>query len=330
MRSVAFALLALAGCSAAPARESTPERPTIVSLNPCSDAILAEVADPGQLLAISHYSHDPAATSMDLASARRFKAVSGSVEEVLALRPAVVVGSSFTAPATAEAMARLGLKLERLDIASSLADSKAQVRTLAALAGHAERGEALIRRIDAALAKAAPPPGRPIQTIVWQTGGIVPGPDTLIAELLGRTGFAHASAARGLGQADLLPLEVMLAAPPELILAAGNPVANEDRMLSHPALAALRKTRREPLDPALLYCGGPTIIRAVERLAEVRRTFRALREDHAPLTSSVAHSPQGEGPQGEQQWKNPVHPEEGLSLSKTSLAGRVHSARPIR
>ncbi|MEC8772849.1 MAG: iron ABC transporter substrate-binding protein, partial [Pseudomonadota bacterium] len=27
------------------------ERPTIVSLNPCTDAILAEVAGPGQLLA---------------------------------------------------------------------------------------------------------------------------------------------------------------------------------------------------------------------------------------------------------------------------------------
>ena len=45
-----------------------------------------------------------------------------------------------------------------------------------------------------------------------------------------------------------------------------------DRMLAHPALSRIRDTRREPLDPALLWCGGPTIVRLAERLAEARRT----------------------------------------------------------
>ena len=44
----------------------------------------------------------------------------------------------------------------------------------------------------------------------------------------------------------------------------------EDRMLAHPALAELRDTRVERFDPSLLYCGGPTIIRAAERLAAIR------------------------------------------------------------
>ena len=59
---LALAALALGGC-AAPPRADERVHPTIVSLNPCTDAILAEVADPAQLLAISHYSHDPRATS---------------------------------------------------------------------------------------------------------------------------------------------------------------------------------------------------------------------------------------------------------------------------
>ena len=54
-------------------------------LNPCTDAILAEVAAPGQLLAISHYSKDPRASSMEAAVAARFAATGGTVEEVLAL-----------------------------------------------------------------------------------------------------------------------------------------------------------------------------------------------------------------------------------------------------
>lgn len=269
-------VLVLAACSATPAREV--ERrpaagPTIVSLNPCTDAILAEVADPAQILALSQYSHDPASSSMDLAIARRYPAVSGTVEEVLALDPDIVVGSTFMAPATVSALDRLGLRLEQVGIAPTVAASEAQIRRLAALAGHPARGEALIGRIARALAANHAPPGAPVSALVWQAGGIVPGEGTLIADLLRRTGFANAAAARGLGQADLLPLEQVLIDPPQLILAAGNALGSDDRMLHHPALARLRGTRRASFDPALLWCGGPTIIRAAERLGAVRRTL---------------------------------------------------------
>ncbi|MEN9926331.1 MAG: hypothetical protein RL268_2457, partial [Pseudomonadota bacterium] len=177
-------LLAVAACTAAPAREAGPptQRPTLVSLNPCTDAILAEVADPQQILAISSYSHDSEASSMDLATARRFKAVSGSVEEVLALRPDLVVGSTFTPPASVQAMARLGLRFEPFGMAATVAESEAQVRLLAALAGHPERGERLVQRIEAALAANRSPGGAAIPALVWQSGGIVPGDGTLIAD----------------------------------------------------------------------------------------------------------------------------------------------------
>lgn len=268
--------LALAACTAAPAQEAGPPQsaPTVVSLNPCTDAILAEVAEPQQILAISAYSHDPAASSMDLATARRFRAVSGTVEEVLALHPDLVVGSTFTPPATAQAMARLGMRFEQFGMAGTVEESEAQVRRLAALAAHPERGEALIARMRAALDANRAPAGEAVSALVWQSGGIVPGEGTLIADLLRRTGFANAAAARGLGQADILPLEQVLADPPRLILAASHGAGNEDRMLAHPALAKLQGTRREVLDPSLLWCGGPTIIRAAERLGVVRRSIR--------------------------------------------------------
>lgn len=269
--------LALAACTAAPAREArrgNPLAPTIVSLNPCTDAILAEVAEPQQILAISAYSHDPAASSMDLTVARRFPAVSGTVEEVLALHPDLVVGSTFTPPATAQAMARLGMRFEQFGMAGTVEESEAQVRRLAVLAAHPERGEALVARMRAALEANRPPRGLPVSALVWQSGGIVPGPGTLIADLLRRTGFANAAAARGLGQADMLPLEQVLSDPPGLILAASHGAGNEDRMLDHPALKKLQGTRREVLDPSLLWCGGPTIIRAAERLGRIRRSIR--------------------------------------------------------
>jgi len=264
--------LILAACAPAPRGEAPRRHPTIVSLNPCADAVLAEVADPGQILAVSQFSHDPAASSMGVAAGRRFPAVSGSVEELAALRPDLVIGDQFVPnPSATAALDRLGLKVERYHIETDLADSEALVRKLARLAGHPARGEALIGRMRAAVAEAAPPPGAaPIPAVVWQSGGIVPGEGTLIADIMRRTGFANFSSARGLRQADLLPLEKMLADPPQVILAAGSPTAEADRLLRHPALAALRGTRREAFPSTLLWCGGPTVIKAAARLKEIR------------------------------------------------------------
>ena len=280
---------ALVACAPVPSVPAAPRG--IVSVNPCSDAILAEVADPAQIRALSRYSRDPASSSMDVGVARRFPAVSGTVEEIVALRPAVVVASTFTPPATRAALARLGIALVELPIATSVEESLGQVRQLAALAGQPARGAELEGRISAALAAAAPPPGPPIPALVWQSGGIVPGEQTLIADLLRRSGFTNAAAARGLGQADFLPLERVLANPPRLILAAGDH-SGEDRLLAHPALARLPGTVRARLDPSLLWCGGPTIIRAAARLAEVRRALgvevaRGLRQAQAERGGGV-------------------------------------------
>ena len=123
----------------------------------------------------------------------------------------------------------------------------------------------LRERIEAAL-EAARTTGPPVRAILWQPDGIVPGEGALISELMRRTGFANQSAASGMGQADYLSLERLLSDPPQVLLVAGS-----ERGQHHPVLARLPHMRRAGFDPALLYCGVPTIIRAAERLAAIRR-----------------------------------------------------------
>lgn len=291
---LAASVIALAGCAPAKPAAAPRERPTIVSLNPCSDAILAEVADPAQILALSHYSHDPRSSSMDVRLARRFPATGGTVEEVLALKPDIVVAGTFLPSASRAAMERYGMTVQGFVIEHDVEESEGQIRALAGLAGHPERGEALIARIRAALAAAAPPKGAvPVPALVWQSGGIVPGDDALISDLLRRTGFSSHSAARGLRQADYLPLEELLVDPPGVVLTAGDPGSGDDRMLDHPALAGLKGMRRFPLDPALVFCGGPTIIRAAERLGAIRQSLEnAMSVRHERVESEAGAQPQ--------------------------------------
>ena len=267
MRWAASLALLLAACAPAQQGQRAPDGlPFIVSLNPCTDAVLAEIAAPGQLLAISHYSQEPDSTSMPFEQALEYQVTGGTVEEVLALDPDIVVAGSFLPPATMSAFERLGMRVETFGIASTFADSEEQVSRLAAMAGRKAEGEALNTRIARALTENRWD-GEPVSALLWQQGGIVAGPDSLVSAMLAHTGFSSQSAARGLGQGAYLPLERVLADPPQVILAAGG-----ERALAHAALDVLDSTHHARIDPSLTYCGGPTIIRAVERLAQVRRS----------------------------------------------------------
>lgn len=264
--AVVWAGTAMLSACAPATRHDQKDAPVIVSLNPCTDAILAEIA-PGHLAAISHYSHDPAGSSMPPDLAARFPAVSGNAEEVAARRPDIVVAAMFLPPATEQALQRMGIRVVKTGSIANVDDAIAQVRDMASLAGEAEAGERLVQRIEASLT--IQDPVDPVPALVWQSGGLVPGEGVLISDLLTRAGFTNWSAGRGLGQGAILPLEQVLADPPPLIIAAGKG-GEENRKLRHLALNALHDTRRADFDPGLLYCGGPTIPLAMARLAEIR------------------------------------------------------------
>jgi len=143
--------LMLAGCTQPAASGGG-----IVSTNPCADAMLVELVPASRIAAISHYSVQAEASSMPLSVARRFATTTGTAEEVIGLHPDLVVTSSFTPPATLAAYQRAGLKMLTLDSPTTIAASEAQIRTLAAALGAAERGEAMVGRIEKAAANAAP------------------------------------------------------------------------------------------------------------------------------------------------------------------------------
>ena len=288
-RLLAFAALAPvllgAGCEAPPAGSPVlTEQLTIVSLNPCTDAILAEWTPPEQLLAISHYSHAPRATSMEAGVAARYPSTGGTVEEVLALDPDVVVASTFIAPATRAALTDLGYRVETFGSPRTIAESIAQVERLGAVSGHEDAAGALADRLRAVEARV---PEEGTTAVVWQPGGIVPGEQSLVVELLERAGFADGGAAMGLGQADYLGLERVLADPPDVLFVAGSELGQR-----HPALAKASGVRVEALDPNLLYCGGPTILRAMERLGESRRRLGGQAGEAVRRDSGLRPSPE--------------------------------------
>lgn len=262
------ALVAATAASAAPA----PRR--IVSLNPCLDAILVQVADRGQIAALSAYSRDPGQSAI-AAVARTYPFTRGSADEVVALRPDLVLASRMGPAALNAVLPRLGVRVERFAVPSSVDESLAQVDRIARLAGHPDRGAALDARIRAALAAAAPRPGEPrLAALTYEYRGLASGPGTLVDELMRRAGFDNQALRYGLRRTGPAPLEAVLADPPQVLLA-GRTAPGEprwaDRTLSHPALRRLaRRIPVEPFPETLMFCGGPTMAEEAAALAAAR------------------------------------------------------------
>ncbi|WP_375395869.1 ABC transporter substrate-binding protein [uncultured Sphingomonas sp.] len=247
---------------------ASPREPRVVSINPCVDAVLMHVADPSQIAGISHYSQDPRATSIGLVLANRFRATSGTAEEVVALAPDIVLSGSHVSPATTMALDRMHIRLVQYPVPSTVTESETQVRDIAARVGHPTRGETLAAAIDAA---ARPVAGVRVPALIWQAGGLVPGSGTLADDLMTRAGFRNMSAAYGLKQWDILPLEYLIARPPHVLLSVGAAETGTDRLTSHPAVARLaQRITVAPYPSRLLSCGGPTIVAAMTRLRTVR------------------------------------------------------------
>lgn len=244
-------------------------------MNPCVDAVLKDVAAPGQIAAISIYSHDPRATSVSLDWAMRYPATNGSAEDVIAARPDLVIAGPHVAIQTIAALKRLGIPLMQVTVPETVAENKAQIAEIAARIGRTDAGAALNLRIDAALVQSSWT-GKAAPALIWQGSGLVPGKGTLADELLAHAGFRNVSSELGLRKWDILPLEGLFLNPPKVLLAgradmgAGDGDAN--RMLSHPALRkAGAQFRIENYPSGLLHCGGPVILRSLARLATVRR-----------------------------------------------------------
>lgn len=257
-----------------PARAA--DLPRVASINLCTDQLLMTLADPDQILGLSPYSRDKA-RSWAASRARAFPRLSGEAEDVLALKPDLVVAGRYTKRATRELLKQQGLKVAEFDIAKSIDDVKSQMRRMGDLVNHPDRAEAQVAKLDAAIARAKQEVARkPYRVLALSRRGWVSGDDSVTSALLSITGLSNAASGLGVRHGGFAKLETIVALKPDFILVSdGNDVAEDEgrALLLHPALEKLYPPSRRIVIPEdLTVCGGPMLPDALDRLiAELKR-----------------------------------------------------------
>jgi iron complex transport system substrate-binding protein len=278
---------ALCFAPAAQAEEPTHHPMRIVSLNMCADSMVIDLVSHDRIAALSHYARDPLrSTIANVAS--HLPITYETAEEVVALRPDLVLTSRHSAIATRNALKRVGIRFELFDVPQSVEESLAQVRQVAKLLDAEREGEAMVARIQAALDAARLPANEePLTAAIYQPGGLSAGENTVVGELMELAGLRNIAARYGVTQYRPLPLEVLVSSPPDVLLigetSPGAPLQAE-KIVHHRALRALDSQMTQAVFPArLLYCAGPTMIEAAATLAHAREQALTARRKRTAL-----------------------------------------------
>jgi iron complex transport system substrate-binding protein len=276
-RSIAAAVLAVASAWFVPALAAG--LPRIASMNVCTDQLLLSLVDPGQILGLSRFSRD-AWQSFAAVDARRYPTLSGGAEDVLVLKPDVVVASLFDKRSTRELLKEKGLRLAEFAVPRNLDEVKAQIREMGDIAGHGDRAAAEIARLDAAMARARRAvTDKHYRVLPLSRRGFVSGSDSLVSSLLTETGLFNAAGDLGVGSGGFASLEAIVQAKPDFLLVseAGDRAEDDGHaFLLHPALERFYPPQKRIVIPErLTVCGGVMLAEALDVLvAELKRIER--------------------------------------------------------
>lgn len=270
---VLIAAMLTGGVAVAASGTHPPAAPRrIVSFNMCADQYLLALADPGQIAGLTRN-----ATNRELSAAAdkvgRIHIMSSAAEEVMAIGPDLIVGAPARRDGMMEALAGRNYRTVPLDSAESYADIVAQIRTVAAAVGHVGRGEALIARMDRALA-ALPRAGGGRVAAYYQRRGFLTGTGTLIDELMTRVGLVNLAGRLGKPVLSQMGLEELMVARPDYLIveSATDHVTDQGtEMLHHPLLRHIPRLR---IPQAWTVCGGPAYVLAAQSLVRQLRVRR--------------------------------------------------------
>jgi len=247
-----------------------PER--IVSMNLCSDELVVRLAEPRRIAALTYFAADPSVSNVS-EEAKQFHLIRSQAEEVMSLKPDLILAGVFTDRASIALLKRMGYPLRLIELPRDFEGIRKNIRTVAEVLGESEKGELLITGMNQTLQALKMPLGRAPRVLFYQRGGYTPGAETFEDALIQMAGAKNISTEKGIQHYGVLALEDLIEARPDYVI-----FSEFDKMkrsvggwlLDHPALKQSQKIQTVTIPGRWLNCGGPLSAQAV---LELRTAF---------------------------------------------------------
>ncbi len=237
-------------------------------MNLCADELVLRLADRAQVLAVTYLASDPRGSTV-ASEAVGVPVTRGLTEEVVALRPDLVIAGAFTTRTTVGMLRRVGSPVLELGVPADLDGVRAQIRQVAEALGHPERGEALVADLDAKLASVIPST-RPLRALVMRPNAFTVAPGGLGDALIRAAGLVNVAAEIGRDRFGQVPLEAAALADADLIVVDEGAPGSAFARRHAPAPSRLPRSCGEGSDrlhpEPLLDLPGPQVAEVVARL----------------------------------------------------------------
>ena len=275
--------LLVSGAQAEPhaslSRSPVPER--VVSLNLCSDELLLMLADPRQIQSLTWLARDSSLSWLS-EQASAFPANYGQAEEIVALKPDLVLAGVFTAPATLAMLERFQVPVVKLKMPTTLLQVMQQIEDVAELLGQERRGADLVADMRQRLHSLPELPAGVRPTVaLYQPNGLTAGAGTLVDDAFQYAGLDNLAVIRALPRYTQLSLELLLVDKPSvLVMNQYDPDAPSlaQELQHHPSLKKSFTASQTVIVPSQAWtCGTPHIVQAVEILRSAAVSHMAAR-----------------------------------------------------
>jgi len=204
-RLAALAAAALLGGELAWAQAPQPKPQRVASINLSADEVLVEILPPQRLVSVTRWADAPGTSNVVgrvPPAVHRF--VKADMEQLVALRPDLVVVSEYTDADFLKQLERSGLRVHRMLGLSTLAGVRGAILDLGRAVGEDDAARRLVAGYDATLAEL----GRRLAglrkpRVLYWSGNMTAGADTAIGALIEAAGAVNVG--REMGIAGIAP-----------------------------------------------------------------------------------------------------------------------------
>lgn len=244
MRAV-WARAALALVFGTAALASAAEKPRrVASINLSADEVLVEILPLERLVGVTRWADEPGTSNVPgrvPKGVHRF--AKADLEQLVALRPDLVVLSEYTDADFQRLVERTGMRVHRMQSLATLAGVRAAILELGRAVGEEAAAQRLVADYDATLADLSRRlDGARRPRVLYWSAGMTAGADTAIGALIEAAGAVNVG--KEMGVAGIAPpgAERAFVADPEAFLVGTWPQSKE-AILEHPLLSQLRAVR---------------------------------------------------------------------------------------
>lgn len=249
----------------------------IMTTNLCADLLVLQLVPKARIASVTYLAKS-GAQALFPGAETGLPVNRGTAEDILNLRPDLIVADDFSTPMTRRMTKRVGARLFELKSTATFADVRDNVRRLGAAVGEPARAEALVARMDSELTQlAATAPARPVPVVAWSGGATVPGRDTLADAVFTAAGARNIAARPGLADATYGVEDLLAARPAALLYEAPRPGVRSltTDAGAHRVIRRLYAGRRIGYSGVATACGLP---QSADTAVGLRRALRTLPE----------------------------------------------------